>query len=277
MVGLLDRADRERQVEEGRGTTPMVGSEVGGTAMEAPDQGPARDGRARRHRGAGACGRPSSTSAAMGGQHPRHTRRARRDRRRLRRVPRGRRPRGLLLPSRGAGPRMGLSARLSPRREPVAVVVPGRLHRPRRPGDLDGSGFAHNAALVQTGTCFTLLHRGSASRPSSFEPGEGEAPLHRWWWPLGGELEGTRLRVFWAEMVRDEGQPPGTVSRGTRGGPGWPPTTPRPWPGWPSCPRPANRPPWIDRPDPSRCTATRCVRRDPHLPLRQHLSAEPHP
>ena len=73
---------------------------------------------------------------------------------------------------------------------------------------LDGSGFAHNAALVQTGTCFTLLHRGSASRPSSFEPGEGETPLHRWWWPLGGELEGTRLRVFWAEMVRDEGQPP---------------------------------------------------------------------
>ena len=42
---------------------------------------------------------------------------------------------------------------------------------------LDGSGFAHNAALLQTGNCFTLLHRGSSSRPSSFEPGDGEIAL----------------------------------------------------------------------------------------------------
>ena len=73
---------------------------------------------------------------------------------------------------------------------------------------LDGSGFAHNAALLQTGNCFTLLHRGSSSRPSSFEPGDGETALNRWWWPLGGELDGTRFRVFWVEMVRDVGQPP---------------------------------------------------------------------
>jgi hypothetical protein len=82
------------------------------------------------------------------------------------------------------------------------------IDHPGRATRLDASGFAHNAALLQTGTCFTLLHRGSASRPSSFEPGDGETPLGRWWWPLGGELDGTRVRVFWAEMVRDEGQPP---------------------------------------------------------------------
>ena len=73
---------------------------------------------------------------------------------------------------------------------------------------LDGVGFAHNAALVQSGTCFTLLHRGTAAQPASFERGAGEVVLSRWWWPLGGELEGGRLRVFWAEMVRDPVEPP---------------------------------------------------------------------
>ena len=73
---------------------------------------------------------------------------------------------------------------------------------------LDGVGFAHNAALLQTGTCFTLLHRGTAAQPSSFEPGAGEVVLSRWWWPLGGELDGGVLRVFWAEMVHDGAEPP---------------------------------------------------------------------
>jgi hypothetical protein len=73
---------------------------------------------------------------------------------------------------------------------------------------LDGVGFAHNAALLQTGTCFTLLHRGTAAQPSSFEPGDGEVVLSRWWWPLGGERDGGVLRVFWAEMVHDGAEPP---------------------------------------------------------------------
>ena len=73
---------------------------------------------------------------------------------------------------------------------------------------LDGVGFAHNAALLQSGSCFTLLHGGSPSQPSSFEPGAGEVVLGRWWWPLGGELDGGRLRVFWAEMVHDGAEPP---------------------------------------------------------------------
>ena len=35
----------------------------------------------------------------------------------------------------GPGPRLGLPARLSARAEPMAVAVPGRLHRPHGPGD----------------------------------------------------------------------------------------------------------------------------------------------
>jgi hypothetical protein len=73
---------------------------------------------------------------------------------------------------------------------------------------LDGVGFAQNAAMVQNGACFTLLHRGTPSQPSSFEPGAGEVVLSRWWWPLGGELDGGVLRVFWAEMVHDDTEPP---------------------------------------------------------------------
>ena len=73
--------------------------------------------------------------------------------------------------------------------------------------NLHDSGFAHNAAMVQTGDCFTLLHGGTASRPSAFEPGAGEQTLSRWWWPLGGELDGGVLRVFWAEMVHDRIEP----------------------------------------------------------------------
>jgi hypothetical protein len=73
---------------------------------------------------------------------------------------------------------------------------------------LDGGGFAENTALVQNGTCFTLLHRGTAARPSSFELGAGEQVLVRWWWPLGGGLANGRLQVFWAEMVKDAVDPP---------------------------------------------------------------------
>jgi hypothetical protein len=66
----------------------------------------------------------------------------------------------------------------------------------------DQASFAHNAAMVQQGRCFTLLHRGTPTAPKSFEPGTGEQVLSRWFWPLGGELVGGRLQVFWAEMAK---------------------------------------------------------------------------
>ena len=67
---------------------------------------------------------------------------------------------------------------------------------------LDQAGFAHNTALLQEGRCFTLLHRGTATAPLSFETGTGESLLSRWFWPLGGETIDGRLHVMWVEMVK---------------------------------------------------------------------------
>ncbi len=67
---------------------------------------------------------------------------------------------------------------------------------------LDQAGFAHNTALLQEGRCFTLLHRGTATAPLSFETGTGESLLSRWFWPLGGETIDGRLHVVWVEMVK---------------------------------------------------------------------------
>jgi hypothetical protein len=78
-------------------------------------------------------------------------------------------------------------------------------------GNLGQARFVHNAALLQTGTCFTLLHRGSADRPGPFEDGNGAGDLRsKWYWPLGGETIDGKLSVFWAEMVKDpvDPQPP---------------------------------------------------------------------
>ena len=71
-----------------------------------------------------------------------------------------------------------------------------------RATSFDQTSFAHNTAMVQRGRCFTSLHRGTATAPTSFEPGTGERILSRWFWPLGGELDGGRLQVFWAEMAK---------------------------------------------------------------------------
>lgn len=67
--------------------------------------------------------------------------------------------------------------------------------------NLGNARFVHNAALVQDGNCFELLHRGSADRPAPFEVGDGAVDIRtRWFWPMGGELVGDQLWVFWAEM-----------------------------------------------------------------------------
>ncbi|MET0144371.1 MAG: hypothetical protein ABW328_06250, partial [Ilumatobacteraceae bacterium] len=84
---------------------------------------------------------------------------------------------------------------------------------------LDRASFAHNVAMVQRGSCFALLHRGTATAPTSFEPGAGERTLARWFWPLGGETAGGQLRIFWVEMTKTpDPQPPdglGWVPAGT--------------------------------------------------------------
>jgi hypothetical protein len=82
---------------------------------------------------------------------------------------------------------------------------------------LDQARFAHNVALVQDGTCFTLFHRGVPSLPTSFEPGNGERPLATWFWPMGGETFGGKVYVYWAEMRKDGYEP------GPNDGLGWHP------------------------------------------------------
>jgi hypothetical protein len=72
---------------------------------------------------------------------------------------------------------------------------------------LDRASFVHNAALVQDGACFRLLHAGTAERPQPFESGDGTATLTRWFWPMGGELHDGVLVVFWAEMAKDPVDP----------------------------------------------------------------------
>ncbi len=72
---------------------------------------------------------------------------------------------------------------------------------------LDQATFVHNVALVQEGTCFTMYHRGSATAPTSFEPGTGERALTHWFWPMGGEALDGRVYQFWVRMVRDSGDP----------------------------------------------------------------------
>lgn len=72
---------------------------------------------------------------------------------------------------------------------------------------LGQSSFVHNAALLQEGSCFRLLHRGTAGRPQPFELGAGSRTLSTWYWPMGGEVHGGRLHVVWARMVKDAVDP----------------------------------------------------------------------
>jgi hypothetical protein len=68
---------------------------------------------------------------------------------------------------------------------------------------LNQASFVHNSAMIQTGNCFQMFHRGTTSKPGSFEDGAGEKALERWFWPMGGEMNGRRLQVFWVEMQKD--------------------------------------------------------------------------
>ena len=73
---------------------------------------------------------------------------------------------------------------------------------------LGSSRFVHNGAMIQDGACFTLVHSGTAERPSPFENGDGSYDVQsKWLWPMGGELVGDLLYVFWAEMVKDPYDP----------------------------------------------------------------------
>lgn len=72
---------------------------------------------------------------------------------------------------------------------------------------LDKASFSHNAALLQEGRCFSLLHRGTTSRPQPFERGTGTTTLSTWFWPMGGEVHNGELHVVWVQMVKDAFDP----------------------------------------------------------------------
>ncbi|MGB3735015.1 MAG: hypothetical protein WA964_08675 [Ilumatobacter sp.] len=72
---------------------------------------------------------------------------------------------------------------------------------------LGKASFAHNAALVQEGNCFRLLHSGTTAKPAPFELGTGTETLKTWFWPMGGELIDGKLHVFWARMRKDSFDP----------------------------------------------------------------------
>ena len=71
---------------------------------------------------------------------------------------------------------------------------------------LGQSSFVHNAAVIQQGRCFRLLHGGTAERPQPFEVGGGVTPA-TWFWPMGGEVHDGRLQIFWVKMVKDQFDP----------------------------------------------------------------------
>ena len=72
----------------------------------------------------------------------------------------------------------------------------------------DRARFVHNVALVQEGSCFRLLHRGTTAKPEPFEMGDGRSQTRTtWWWPMGGELVDGRVWVYWAEMLKDPYDP----------------------------------------------------------------------
>ena len=64
-----------------------------------------------------------------------------------------------------------------------------------------GTRFVHNAGLVQSGACFTLLQGGSYVDPAEYLLADGTARYSRWFWPLGGDLGADGdLHVMVAEM-----------------------------------------------------------------------------
>lgn len=68
----------------------------------------------------------------------------------------------------------------------------------------DVGGQIQNTAFIQQGNCFTIMHSGTAERRRNFETGNGQDSIERFLWPLGGEVDGDVLKIFWNETVPAE-------------------------------------------------------------------------
>lgn len=71
-----------------------------------------------------------------------------------------------------------------------------------------------NVMLLQQGRCFHLIHGGTDTDWHNFEIGDGHDTNKKFLWPLGGEVVGDKLWVFWSETVLSSNPPlPGGGAR----------------------------------------------------------------
>jgi hypothetical protein len=74
-----------------------------------------------------------------------------------------------------------------------------------------GVTYVNNLAVLQEGRCFRVVTRGTVFEPSEFESGElSTASRLQFYWPLGGELIGDKLVVYWSQMITERPAPPVT-------------------------------------------------------------------
>jgi hypothetical protein len=65
----------------------------------------------------------------------------------------------------------------------------------------NGATFTHNAGLVQSGRCFTLLQSGTYASPGEYLFADMTQRQHHWFWPLAGDMGSDgRFHLFVAEM-----------------------------------------------------------------------------
>lgn len=68
----------------------------------------------------------------------------------------------------------------------------------------DGDGgptLVHNAAMLQTGSCFETLHSGTDGAPEAWVGADATDPFDRWFWPLDGYVrDDDTLVLLYAEM-----------------------------------------------------------------------------
>ena len=65
-----------------------------------------------------------------------------------------------------------------------------------------GATFVHNAGLIQTGNCFSLLHSGTYAAPGNYVLHGATNMMRHWFWALGGDMgiDG-RFHLLVAEMM----------------------------------------------------------------------------
>ncbi len=105
--------------------------------------------------------------------------------------------------------------------------------------NLGKARFVHNAALLQTGRCFTLLHRGSTAKPEPFELGDGTGNVRDQVVLADGRRAVGRQPAAcsgprWSRIRTTRTRP--TAWAGTRASSTWRPTTRRRSRVWRSCP-----------------------------------------